>query len=578
MSSNSNRRFEEQDSNNNNSVDTEVKRLLKDGFRGKLSSSKLIELRKKYNDDNLLDKIQEVFYDRLREIKDRARKFVKLIEKKFGAKGLPLHIVLKESKKYKEKYSLSEIEFDEFKKQYEKIQNARITYDDRDELKPSTNMEILFGDINVNEGLILKDADYPVVDEIVKLYTMSRPTHSSVILQSMQYENLPKTLLSIRTDSNDNRTCCIHPLIAAMFLPKIKLFEQHFLHTNIAYIVKARYNKEPLNNLSDIHLLYHMINDANDVVCSAETPLKDILTRVNLQNNLWNNVISLRNGKYYDCVGNDFFAAIDSCKISVYDTPDLLYTGDEGIILKRLLAAFSFRPIVMSTNPIFGTFGTANPINFPVISNRIVTMPLLTLRLPSNQYNKNTTPISLTDSISQSQVFLEGGMFVPKIQEVIYTNGVIIFHVPRRTSVPTNNYKNLINPIPQYDQIPAHILRNERVNDTPIDAMSLDTINIQNDKYYLRSAVILETYNENGMNTLVNNGIEQIVINTAAILRKTDNPVTADYYYYSPKSIMTDKSEPVISLLPLNSNISDDPIDLLSLRATIYIFSDSFNS
>jgi len=571
----SNRRPEE-DNTNNNAVDDQVKRLLKDGIRGKIPSSTISELRRKYNDDNLLDKIQEVFYDRLNEIKTRARKFAKLVEKKFGAKGLPLHIVLKESKRYKEKYNLSDVEFNEFKEQYQKLLNSRLPLEEQLELVPNTNMAQLFGDLHSNEGIVIKDSDFPVLQDILKMYTMTRTTHSSVILQSMQYENCPPEVLNgVFDPQKHNTSCSIHPILAAMFIPKIRLFEEHFLFTNIAYIVSTKNNKQPLNNMADINLLYSMINDANDIVCSAETPLKDIRLRCNLQNNLWNNVLSLRNGKFFDCVGNDFFNAIDDCKISTYDAPDLLYVGDEGIILKRLLSAFSFRPIVVSTNPIFGTYGTTNPVNFPVIANRVVSNQLLTLRLPPNN-SKNQLTINLDSAISQSQVYLENGMFVPKTQEVIFTKGVIIFHVPRRTVSADNNYRNLISPIPQFEQIPSHILRNEQVNDFKINFD--EVLSVKQESYYLRSAVFLETHDEPNSKNI--NGVDQIVIGTGAIIRKANNPITGDFWLYSPKLAQSEsgKPEPLMQKFIYNDPDSEDPLELLSTRATIFIYSKDFDN
>jgi hypothetical protein len=569
----SNRRPEE-DNTNTNAVDDNVKRLLKDGIRGKIHSSTIAELRRRYKDDNLIDKIEEVFYERLNEIKTRARKFAKLVEKKFGAKGLPLHIVLKESKRYKDKYNLDEIEFDEFRNQYQRLLNSRLPIEEQMELVPNTNMAQLFGDINSNEGIVLKDSDYPVLQDIAKMYTMTRTTHSSVILQSMQYEDCaPEVLNGMFDPQKHNPTSSIHPIVAAMFIPKIQLFEEHFLYTNIAYIIKSKHERQPLNNMADINLLHHMINDAADVVCSADTPLKDLRLRCNLQNNLWNNVLSLRTGKFFDAVGNDFFAAIDECKISSYDAPDLLYVGDEGIVLKRLLSAFSFRPLVVTTNPIFGTYGTANPVNFPVITNRVVASPLLTLRLPPNS-GKNQMTINLESALTQSQVYLENGMFVPKTQEVIFTKGVVIFHVPRRTISPDKTYKNLISPIPQFDQIPSHVLRTERVNDTPISVD--ETISIRQEPYYLRSAVFLETFNE----ASAERGIDQIVISTGALIRKSNNPVTGDFWVYSPRLANSEsgKSEQLMQRLYFNNPESDDPIDLLSTRATIFIYAKNYNA
>lgn len=554
----SNRRPEE-DSNNN--VDDQVKKLLKDGIRGKIPTSIINDIRRKYNDDALADKIQEAFYERLNEIKTRARKFAKLIEKKFGTRGLPLHIVLKESKKYKDKYSLTDTEFDEFKIQYEKLLNSRLPQREQAELVPSTNMAQLFGDLYSSDGIIIKDSDYPVVQDIIKMYTMTRMNHSSVILQSMQYEDCALEVINGKFDpQRHNTACAIHPLIAAMFIPKIQMFDEHFLYTNIAYIVKAKYNKEPINNQSDVKLLYHMVNDANDVVCSADTPLKDLRLRANLQNNLWTNVIALRNGKFFDCAGNDFFAAIDDCKISMYDAPDLLYVGDEGVILKRLIGAFSFRPIVVSTNPVFGTFGTANPINFPVISNRVVATSLLTLRLP--RINTDNTALSLDLAISQTQVYIENGMFVPKTQEIVYINGVVIFHVPRRTLNTDQQYEGLIKPQIQWEQIPAHILQNERINGTPIDVR--ETMTIAKIPYYLRSAVFLNL-----------DSTEKIVISTTALIRKAVNNILADTYLVYNSQLAGSETGGAIDLIEVMTTV--DAMSVLRTQTTIFIYAKDYN-
>ena len=216
----SNRRLDNE--SDNNVVDDQVKKLLKDGFRTKIPTTVINELRRKYNDDDLLDKIQEVFYEKLNDIRSRAKKFTKLIEKKYSTRGVPLHIVLKESLKYKEKYNLSETEFDEFKRQYEKMWNERMGNRAETDLMPNTNMAQLFGDINANDGLVIKDSDYPVIQEIIKMYSMTRSVHSSVILQSMQYENCAPEVLAAKFDfQKHNIACAIHPVIVAMFFPKI---------------------------------------------------------------------------------------------------------------------------------------------------------------------------------------------------------------------------------------------------------------------------------------------------------------------------------------------------------------------
>lgn len=572
MSNQSNRRPE---GTNNNAVHEQALNLLKDGIRGKIPASKIAELRKKFSNDEIVDKIQEAFYDRLNEIRTRAKKFVKLIEKKFGTKGLPLHTVLKESRKYKDKYNLTSLEFDEFKNQYEKLMNARLPIRDQQQLIPNTNMAQLFGDINSTEGLVVRDSDYSVVEEIIKMYVMTRGSHSSVILQSMQYEACSTEVLSARYDpTRNNITCAINPVIAAMFVPKISSFESHFLYTNIAYIIKAKQGREHIQFGHDLNLLHAMIIDSNDVVCSSETPLRDIRLRCNVQNNLWHSVLAMRSGRFFDCVGNDFFNAIDECKISVHDAPDLIYAGDEGVVMKRLLAAMSFNSLLLTTNPVFGTNGSANPINFPVMSNRVVSRPYLTLRLPD--VGSEETTIQLEDAISHSQVYIENGMFVPKVQQVIITKGVVIFHVPRRTVNATDNYAHLISPTPRFTQVPSHILINERINDTKI-AFS-PTLTIADKLYYFTSGIILETPAKIDAGDDDNDDRTKIIVGIAAIVRMTKdygiNNLGSPYVIYSPKMLSSAYIQPDTNNTKPVWEKSDDADTVLASRGTVFIYVD----
>ena len=49
----------------------------------------------------------------------RAKKFAQLIKDKYGNSEYPFHIILEKAEKYKNKHSLSELEFNEFQRIYE---------------------------------------------------------------------------------------------------------------------------------------------------------------------------------------------------------------------------------------------------------------------------------------------------------------------------------------------------------------------------------------------------------------------------------------------------------------------------
>ena len=120
---------------------------------------------------------------------------------------------------------------------------------------------------------------------------------------------------------------------------------------NLAGLVKNRYNKEKIQSLPDYELFYNLITDPNDIVCSNRSPVMDLLNRCNLQNQLWNSVLNLRNGQYYNNSLNEFVSSVDLCKQNKNDNPDLVYGRHDGTVLKRLISAFSFRPTVVASLP-----------------------------------------------------------------------------------------------------------------------------------------------------------------------------------------------------------------------------------
>ena len=63
-------------------VDNEVKKLIKQNPHN-ISSGAMYKLREKYNDQDLLDAIQDGFIERTREIRKKGRKFAKMVREKY---------------------------------------------------------------------------------------------------------------------------------------------------------------------------------------------------------------------------------------------------------------------------------------------------------------------------------------------------------------------------------------------------------------------------------------------------------------------------------------------------------------
>ena len=344
--------------NDSISIDNEVQKLFKRSG-GKINQQDFQNLRNKYNNEKLVEKIQHVFIEKYTEIAKKAKKFAQLIREKYANSQYPFHILLEKAYKYKVKHGLKDEEFNEFQRIYE---NELIGLKSPEVFTHNTNLQKILGSVSIDyQGFNtdLNEKDYKIVQDIIKLYASSKALHSQVILQSMQYEDcsIEATTGEYKKEFH-NVANHIHPVIAALFLPKINTLEQHFIHSNIAGIVKTRYNKETFVSMADALLYDAIIKDPNDVVCDSRSTLTDLFNRAQLQNQLWNAVLSLRNGQYYNNSFREFINSVDNCRMNKYDSPDLIYGRYDGTILKRLLSAFSFRPTIVTTTPIYQIFNT----------------------------------------------------------------------------------------------------------------------------------------------------------------------------------------------------------------------------
>ena len=290
--------------------------------------------------------------------KKKVLRFIKFILYKYGIKKYPLPTILNKSLKYKDKYNLSNEEFELFKKNYVNISNN------------SNNYTILKQQNNITNKININDEDQPIAKQILSLYQHSKINWQQVVLQSITYnEDYIKQQNNIKDSINVNYLSYVHPVITAMFIPNIKQYDNYFLLTNLAYIFKCKYTGDIISFSPNILMLYNLITDPIDIVCSGDSPIKDILNRVVLQINLWKVVLQLRQGNFFDSNNNnfniDFMNTINNCKISTLDAPDLIMTGDENIILRRLFNSLSYRCATILSYP---QILTSIPINYIQVS------------------------------------------------------------------------------------------------------------------------------------------------------------------------------------------------------------------
>ena len=445
--------------NQRNEVDStaaknEVQALMKDGVT-ELSPDIISRLRSKYPDENVIDSITEFFTERKKKINKVANIFMDAFQRKYtnDFNGMSMSKFMKKALKYKTTYNLSNDEFDEIKRVFERrLYNSPNGSTVVDKWLPDTNISRVLGHPVVETMDGIKPAntdDYSYLQEIIKLYQLFRSLHSYVVLQSMSYNNYlnnnPETMNGTYDIKRHNKYVHVHPVIAALFLPKIDELEYRMIYASIANIVNIRYNRQQILTKPDFDLFYAMVVDPADAVCDNISPLRDLKNRTEVQIQLWNNVFNLRSGRAYEATSIEFMSTLDKCKVSNMDHPDLVYLSDEGVILRRLFSVFSFRPIIMQSSSIMNVIST-NPLAIPPNIVSITAVPYIVLRLsliPSGTARIHGVPGNLSTldpndqpdlekALGQIQFTMENGIFVPKMMNLFLVNGPLIFYVPRK--------------------------------------------------------------------------------------------------------------------------------------------------
>lgn len=532
MDSSSDNRNNQRNDNSRDSNDDKVKSAVAKLFRemGKNSNFKLNinKLGDEYGNIKVVEEIQKLWIEKTNYINKKAKKFAQLIREKYSNSRLPFHVILEKARLFKTKYSLSEDEFAQFQRIYEQelvgLKSQEVSF-------PVTNMMKVLGTVSGTikpiATNVLNDQDAKTMQDILKLHGSSRQLHAQVLLQSVQYQDCAFEALTgeYRRELGHRPGESIHPVIAALFLPKINVIEEHFLHSNISSIVKARFNDEPLSTKSDFQLYYSLTNDPNDVICDNKSSILDLYNRAQIQNQLWECVLNLRNGQYYGKHFRDFVGSVDMCKLNKYDTPDLVYGRYDGTILKRLISAFSFRPTIVSTLPVFTTpIVNMNPYQQnikPVVTN----VSMINLKLPP--VINDEKPIDLGESLESQQLFLENGVIIPRNTSIIYSNGVLFFYIDRRTNViRTRNMQpfNIAN-------LPKAVSGFERLNDRQVNFET--TLNIREDQYKLRSVVLAEVNKDSSDKNVVIGSSTIFMIHTDVTKERYQD----EYFIYDPISV-----------------------------------------
>ena len=277
----------------------------------------------------------------------KVKKFKNLLLDRYNTLNLSHTELLAKAKKYQKKYKLTDDEFDMFIILMKTDTSAKYEYGAQ---IPTTNMAKTLGYddfLAATSTLSVKPEEQSVIEEIVNMYGATKPLHAQIVLQSLTYEDCgPEALVGEFDAKKHNPYSYISPILAALFLQKIKLLDERMLMANIGYIVATKAKGQRIQTLPDFNLYWSMISDENDVACHEVNAVQDLKNRYILQTQIWDAVMNLRQGKYYynELNGLKFMNALENCRNIIHDAPDLTYIKDEGTILENNFKHFLFIP------------------------------------------------------------------------------------------------------------------------------------------------------------------------------------------------------------------------------------------
>jgi hypothetical protein len=424
----------------------------------------------------------------------------------------------------------------------------------------------------------LAPKDHSKLNELHMLYDETKLIHADVKMQRLMYRDCaPEAITGAYDRNRHNVNVAIHPVVAALFLPKVEYIDRRMLQTNIARMVLSRgqaYLKganfhlqagiEPGELDAEFELAYDIAHDPNALeYIRHDTPIDNMINRFRCQVELYRTVLNLRQGRYYatDYAANDgiagFLRTLNSFDWTFFDSPELHHVQDEGTVLRKLLAVFSCRPTftqLTSVDP------SRSGIGYTGIGNLartvFVNIPIVNIKLPIDPAGTSSATIfqmNLSRSLTQVDFFIEHKMLVPKHKSVVYSNKVVFFYANRR--YPTVTFQASQMNI-QSVGVPVTFANHIAVNSTQV--LYDPRIRIGQNVFSLRSVVML--------NRSPNPNID-IALGCAAgiVMSNPLNPIGAlapsAYIYYNPSFAAIQYHDPTIPPAPrVSQYVANSPV------------------
>jgi len=467
-----------------------------------------------------------------KKISKLVRKFAEKMNTKYGHLDVPE--LMKKGMKHATKNKFTAAERDAFIS-FVMNKNTDTPYSAFPELN-YTEMSKFLGFSNMSgQTLAIKATDQPALEEIARLYENSKIIHSGIRNNLVTYSDCDaNAVLSNYNKDKDNMSLYIHPLIVALFLPRIAAIEQRMLYSNVGRFVIQRsqiyfqkvndrsVNNKYMNwslNLGDLlpreltadgEFMVDIAKDPNSLDhFNDESPMNNLLKRFTIQIELWKNVLSLRQGKFYsrsESYNDDsgimgLNKVLQSYSWTYFDSPDLFHIHDEGNLLRKLLAVFSLRPILTQISGNYGQVGS-NALNVAFSKPTFVYTPICNVRLPPvapaiaagagvvapQQFvNGAGGIVQLDRGLAKTDWYIENKTIVPKHTNVLHSKHVMFFYINRRSQSPVIDVNMSFN----YTAVPGTLTAATSINDHQVDINQFLAINNGQQQLELRSAVVL---------------------------------------------------------------------------------------
>jgi len=466
----------------------------------------LLKLEKK--DDNEIEVFMKAYNSSRSKLRKVMKKFRQRIVEKPEYSALDKSDLVKKGMKFAEKHDFTEAE-----------KHAFVNYVMNDDIDKEytafgemqyTEMSKFLGLSNYGDMFDVKATDHSALDEIVRLYEDSRMLYENVKENLHTYYDCSLDVITSVFRADKHKVHChIHPVIVALFVPKIYFLENRMLRSNIGRIVVSRSAPTLRRHIgSNVHtdqwdlnadkeLTYSIARDPNSLnYFTEETPMNNLLKRYKVQIELYKNIMALRQGRLYS--NQDYSAPTDDITgltkmltaydWTYYDSPELAHVVDEGTILRKLLAVFSVRPTFTQLSSFASKFGMG-ATNFDLAKISFVNTPIINIKLPVNLYGQQAMPaVDMKNALTQMDFFIENKMIVPKNKAVVYSEKMAFVYANRRfQSVNLANLNVYFN----YMSLPGTVSGVTSINTT--EMIYENPFRIGSKKYALKSVVVLNS-------------------------------------------------------------------------------------